>query len=296
MNFLKKGPELKLPELKVPDFLVDLFHDLRDRHLLPLVALLVIAIVAVPIAMGGSSDSEEEPTFATPSAAPPHSSLVVAKAAPGLRDYRKRLDGHSPKDPFEQQYAGGAGGEGSETTESESASGTESSESSETSGGGSEPVPAPGKLTYFSFAIDVRVVSEGPQAGASTSSGEEALSSETGATASAKGKATVRRNLPQLTMLPSREAPAAIFMGVTKDRKKALLMVSSDVTAIFGDGICVLGSQTCQMVAVEPGLPETFVYGPQQRTFKIEVLKIRLVTTDHLNRAPLGKPKKNSDG
>ena len=40
---------------------------------------------------------------------------------------------------------------------------------------------------------------------------------------------TVRRNLPELTQLPSRKTPAAVFMGVTTDGKKALMLVSSNV-------------------------------------------------------------------
>ena len=57
MNMLKKGPEIKLPDLKVPAPLVDLYYDLRERHLLPLVAVLLVAIVAVPIALSQSSQS-----------------------------------------------------------------------------------------------------------------------------------------------------------------------------------------------------------------------------------------------
>lgn len=288
MNFLKKGPELK-----APDFLTDLYYDLRDRRLLPLVGLLVVAIVAVPIILGGSSDSEEEgsvPPVASSSAAPPSSDLVVVKSTPGLRDYRKRLDERSAKDPFEQQYSDAEGEGGSSTGKSATTStGGESSQTFESlpspetspSSPEGESDPDPSKLTYFSYAIDVRVVSQGPQAGSS-------------ATASAKPKATVRRDLPPLTMLPSREAPAAVYMGVTKDHGKALLMISSDVRGIFGDATCVLGSETCQMVALEPGLPLTLLYGPQERAFKVEVLKIRLVVSDELNKAPLGKPKKKN--
>ena len=69
------------------------------------------------------------------------------------------------------------------------------------------------------------------------------------------------------------------------------MLVSSDVDAIFGDAKCVLGSETCELLAMEPGLPETFVYGGAGRTYKIELLKIHLVETNKLNRAPLGKPK-----
>ena len=69
------------------------------------------------------------------------------------------------------------------------------------------------------------------------------------------------------------------------------MLVSSNVTAIFGDAICVLGGETCEMVALEQGVPETFVYGGNERIFRIELQKIHLVETDKLNKAPLGEPK-----
>lgn len=310
---LKKGPEinlsslknLKAKDLKVPQVVSDLYWDLRDRYLLPAVVLLLVALVAVPIALGRSSDSSWEDAIseagvadeiAGASAVPPATGELVAKAAPGLRDYRRRLDELKEKDPFVQQFSN-AGAEGTTTA----AAGTEAS------GGGSAtsaepstslpegPAPNPGgesppeetspdspNLTWFSYAIDVRVVSLG-EAGSSAST-----------SAANDSNVTVRRNLPELTVLPSREAPAAIYMGVTKDSKKALMMISDKVQGIFGDATCVLGSTSCQLLAMEPGLPVTFVYGPSERTFRIELLKLRLLNTDHLNRAPLGSDKKKS--
>ena len=39
----------------------------------------------------------------------------------------------------------------------------------------------------------------------------------------------------------------------------------------------------------------TVVYGADQRTFRIELLKLRLLTTDKLNKAPLSAPKQKGD-
>jgi hypothetical protein len=296
MKMFKKGPSIKRPELKVPDFLLDLFYDLRDRHLLPLVGILIVGIVAVPIALGQSGGSEEsgeaaaEGSFATPSSAPGQTGELVAKSAPGLRDYRRRLRRLRAKDPFKQQYTGASEEPASTAaTASEGVSGTAATAiPSETPAGSTsppeaeaEPTPGPGNLTYYSYAVDVRVVAGGsPKAAGSSGNGES----------------DVRRNLPELTMLPSRETPAAIYMGSSRDGKKALMLISSNVEAIFGDGKCLLGSKTCELLAMEPGLPETFVYGGEGRTFKIEVLKIHPVATDELNRAPLGKPKQHKGG
>lgn len=296
MNPLKKGPEIKLSSLKpsslkgsslkAPDFLVDVYWDLRDRHLLPLAILLVIALIAVPFVLGSSSEPEAgvesgAGATATTSGVPAQQAgALIAEAAPGLRDYHRRLEQLEAKNPFKQQYtdnssqsgksAGKGGSTSSESTPETYSTGSPSSPTYPTSpeGGGSTNT-SPGSLTYFSFAIDVRV----------SGGGED-------------GEATVRHDLPELTMLPSRETPAAIFMGVTKDRKKALMLISSDVQAIFGDSKCVLGSQTCQMLALEIGLPETLVYGGAGRTYTIELRKIDLVESKKLNRAPLGDPKK----
>jgi hypothetical protein len=299
MNKFKKGPEIKLPELKVPDFLFDLYYDLRERHLLPLVAVLAIAIVAVPILLSQSSGpttperaSEAEAAIAAAGTASARSGVLVAKSAPGLRDLDRRLRHLHAKDPFRRPPAKAEASVSSAAGESEAApseSGSPAPEaptetpapsSTTPSEGGAEPIPTPGpgNVTYFSYAIDVRVVTASAQDGGSSNS---------------SGNSTVRHNLPELTMLPSRDTPAAIYMGSTKDGKKALMLVSSDVQAIFGDGKCVLGSDSCELLAMEPGVPETFVYGGAGRTFKIELQKIHLVTTDKLNRAPLGKPKKH---
>jgi len=296
MSMLKKGPELKMPDVKVPGFLYDVYYDLRERHLLPLVAILIVALVAVPFLLGGGSSQSEaeenESAVATPSSVLPASKLVVAKSAPGLRDYHRRLNGEQAKDPFVQQYSKGENAEGGTTG---GASGGEESaavtvESSETTSETTEPAetttppengngepPDESRLRFYSFAIDVRVTPV--------------------PTGTEKANPTVRKDLPELTMLPSRDVPALTFMGVTKDQKRALMLVSDKVTGLFGDGVCVVGSETCQLIALEPGLPETVVYGADARTYRIELLDLQLLRTDKLNKAPLGKPQKQkSDG
>ncbi len=301
MNMLKKGPELKMPTLKVPDFALDLYYDLKERHLLPLVGILLVAVVALPIVLSsGSSEPELETGAASASAGEPlpSSKLIVAKATPGLREYRKRLVG-TPKDPFEDKFAesseasegggsatGTSSGSGEEaapgSTESPSPAGEpsggftpgspETNPSSPTKGNGE---PSEGeKLRYYSFAIDVRIVPVGSGSGAGESKAK---------------KATVRHSLPELTMLPSRKEPALTFMSVTKDQKKVLMLVSDKVTGLFGDGVCAVGVEHCQLLALEKGIPETVVYGADERTFRIELLKLRLLTTDKLNKAPLSK-------
>jgi hypothetical protein len=292
------GPEIKMPQMKAPAFLSDLFYDLKERHLLPIVALLVVAIVAVPILLSGSSKGAEpdlsEEGFTSFSASK-GGGVIVAKATPGLRSYNRRLSDLQATDPFKQRFsaagpgesseaaaAGGeAGGEGSGTEVAEvtgtEATGTETgSGGGSNSGGESTSTVVRTETKFASYEIDARIVTV-----ASAPGGEST--------------AVVRRNLPELTMLPGRQTPAVVFMGVSADAKKAMMLVSSDVQSVFGDALCVIGSETCQLLAMAPGLPETFVYGGQGRTYRIEVLKIEKVLSQHPELAKLGAPKQNSN-
>lgn len=308
MNWMKKGPELKFSELKVPDFLRDLFYDLKDRHLLPLVAVLIVAMIGAPIYFKNSTEPEPEVastpggTTATASRSASGETLVVARSEPGLRDYRRRLKKYRALDPFEMRGeeesspASEAAGEGTAASVAPveaTVVGKEAGGSAETavesspyepeasSGGSTERGAAEGgeggktRTRYASDTIDVRIVTVPPR------SKEEKKAQKT-------KKAEVRRNLPELTMLPARKTPAATYIGLSNDDKKALFVVSSDVVSLFGEGTCVIGSKSCQMLALEPGLPETFVYGPQERTYRIELLKIEKTYSAKPRRATLG--------
>jgi hypothetical protein len=279
MNPLKRGPELKMPELKAPDFLVDLYWDLRERRLLPVVALLIVGIVAVPFLFG--EDSEEEPVVtASPPVAGPSSAagarLTVVEAKPGLRDYRKRLRHHTPTDPFEQRHTGpvlagaqlksqsatGSGGEAevtSPTTESGPATGAEPAEP-----GGTQPPPVDGDgpgLKFFEFVTDVQISRTETKA-----DGRQVM-----------GEPEIRRRVPALTPLPGAKTPVVTTMGVNIVKEKVLFMVSPDVTSLFGDAHCVSGTESCQLLEVKPGFPLTFVYGPNAVRYKIKVVKVDVI-------------------
>ena len=94
-----------MPELKVPPVPQDLYYDLRDRRLLPLVALILVAIVAVPVpARRGVGRSRADPETASPdrrraSARAPRADRGAGRT-PGLRDYRKRLARPRPHRPL----------------------------------------------------------------------------------------------------------------------------------------------------------------------------------------------------
>lgn len=285
-----KGPELKLSGLKVPQVLQDLYWDLRDRRLLPLIALVLVAIVAAPFLLGGSAKKPE------PAAVPPpvaggssarEASLTVLPAEPGLREPSKRLAHRSAKNPFRQHFTGPVFNEGSAPIE-ESSGGSESSgevvEGSSGSGGSEsspspEPLPAPapvesgggpvptGEIRLFTFAIKVRIAhTEFAKDGTRKMSEFE-----------------TREEVLPTTPLPGKKSPALTYLGVDpKNGKEAMMLVSPEVTGLFGDNECISGTSTCQLLALKPKTLEAVEYGPNGVRYKIEVLDIKPVQTGHV--------------
>ena len=275
-----------MPDLKVPDFLKDLYWDLRDRHLLPLVALGLVAIVAVPFLLGSGSE-EPPPALGGAVASAPEdrgasaSSLTVVESKPGLRDYRKRLKARSATDPFEQRYTspqlqgtklgGGEKGETSSSTvtsttkttktvkDADGTTTTVTTDTTEESSGGAGTDP---ELTLYSFAIDVKIVRTETKADGSKDTSEP----------------TVRHRVIAPAPLPGEKAQVVTYMGISPKTRQPLLLISDDVTAVFGEGHCLSGSSTCQLLEVETGLPITFVYGENSVRYKINVLKVEPVT------------------
>jgi hypothetical protein len=286
---LKAGPELKMPDLKVPTFLVDLYWDLRDRHLLPLVALAILAILAVPFVLSGGSESEQAPAVSSLGPAPSPESrsarLTVVQAKPGLRAPGKRLRNDHPTDPFVQRYTspdlkgaklgGGEEGEGSSTSSSTSTSTsttvTKTSSSgttevtTETSGSPGSVPGVPPNLTLYAPAIDVKTVRTETKPDGTKQTSDP----------------VVRHRVLPPAALPSEKEQAVTYMGISSKTEAAMLLISDAVTAVFGEAKCLSGESVCQLIEVEPGMPMTFVYGPDSVRYKITVLKLEPVVAGH---------------
>ena len=292
------GPELKMPklkrgEMKVPPFLSDLYLDLRDRRLLPLIALILVAIVATPVLLGGSEEPEpvSPPAAITGGSIPASQSLTVVKAAPGLRNYKKRLGHRSPTNPFKQRFAGPQlnGSQLNEpTTTTTTTTTTGSTGTTAGSPTGSLPsapstspstsptgAPTPGgssteRVTFFTWGIDVEI----------TKLPSEKVDPE------ADPEITTRpRVLPQ-TPLPGAKTPVVTFLGLSREaaekkQAKALFLVSDEVSRVSDNAECVSAHEGCQLIEAKEGSSINFVYGPGETRYTIKVLKLEVVVTGH---------------
>lgn len=278
MNPLKKGPEIKLPtklpKLKVPGFLADLYVDLRDRRLLPLVAVLAIAIVVVPIALSESNPEEEA---LAPAPVVGHASksasasrdVIVARSLPGLRSYHKRLGHRTPADPFRPKYQAAKSGANNTSNGEEGAPpGSGEGEGGTTEGGTTPTVTH--HLFFYTWEIDVKVVPVSTNGHPS------------------EAEPSIRHGLPELTPLPGRQTPALTFMQPSANEQGALMLVNSNVVGLFGEAVCVSGGETCQLLELKKGLPETVVYGAKERVYRIELLDVKVVRTNAPKATPGG--------
>lgn len=269
MNWPKKGPELKKPKLKPPAFLADLYYDMRDRRLLLPIALVLVAIAAVPFLIG--SDSEPLPPLPAQSAAELEaatgrtSSLTVVESTPGLRDYKKRLGDRTATNPFKQRHTGlpdsvkletSSSGGGSETVTIEDGSATVEVETGGSGGGdaGSAGGDA-GSAPRLELVINaqIRRVETKPD-------GREV-----------RGELEIRKNVPVLAKLPGTKTPVVTLMGFNVRTERLAFLVSHGVESIKGEFACITRAEVCELLEVGIGTLLEFTYEPSGARYELKV-------------------------
>jgi hypothetical protein len=252
---------------KVQKFFGDVVYDLRSRGLLPVVILLLVAMVAVPMVISrGSRDSSStaslQATAGTVAPAPEGERAVVSYI-PGIRDYKKRLNDLSPKDPFRQQFAHSAAAasqlNSTVSTATPTGSATSTSESSTTasSGGGSSSTGKEKKKRAKPVSVTYQV---------------DVLAGDVNAAL------TPFKNVASMTPLPSQSAPAVIYFGLTSDRKQAMFLVSNRVDSLNGPGTCVPAPDDCALLTLAPGQSEDLHYTQDGKTYRLVVARINRFT------------------
>jgi len=71
------------------------------------------------------------------------------------------------------------------------------------------------------------------------------------------------------------------YLGLSPKTQNPLFLISTEVTGVFGEGKCVSGTDTCQLIEVQKGFPETFVYGEKEDRYKITVTGVHFIVTGH---------------
>lgn len=235
-------------------FLRNVLHDLVEKRLWPVAVALLVALVAVPIVLGGGGADDgdgAEVALTPPTPAPAAPTAVAADKVVKLAEDTSTDEVERKGkliDPFVQHHQPKAqkddASAGTSTTQTvqdavSTATNVVSGLGSIGSSGGSSPSvstpsvdttpapkPAPKKDTDDKDLYRV-----------SLKFGED-------------GAMKTYKDIPRLTPLPSANNPFFVFLGVTDDKKSAVFLVSSDAD-VTGDGTCKPSPEECAQVVLQ---------------------------------------------
>ena len=258
-------------------FLLDLWHDLKEKRLWPVAAVLLAALVAVPVLL------------AKPSSAPPAAAPTATAAAP-KPDVLKQLarvklgddepgDGSTlgvfdPGDPFTppkgaiKKADDGSSTDAGPSTANSSGSpdGTDTGGGNGNAGGngnGQTPGGTPGGT---------------PNTGGGTTTTTTSYKYVVDLTFTANGNTRRIKGMEKLEMLPNQNAPLLIFLGVTPQGSDAVFLVDSTLEAA-GEGRCKPSQAECAYALIGAG--SRYMFTDQNgNTFTVRIDEIRKVKLD----------------
>ena len=262
----------------------DVWTDLVEKRLWPLAAVLVIALVAVPVvlAQGGGDQGAPPPAPATapagapaattPAAGSPGGAQVVSLADPATTAQAKPKGRYH--DPFAgavkaqeaqnaaPQNAAAASGHPGSTPGASSASSTSSSASGASSASSTSSAGSSGSAPSTSTAakpattptrVKPRPVTHPAVAPRPTVPAGMRVDVTWGRAGSAKAM----RDLVRLGRLDGSTGPVAMLFGVRADHKTAVFLLPNQVSAV-GDGTCLPKPSDCQLLLLGAGESEFF--------------------------------------
>jgi hypothetical protein len=265
-----------MKNVRTPRLLTDLYRDLRDRRLLVPALALVVALIAVPMALSSSETPPPTAPATAPAASPPGKETAAEPAVLtrqlGVTAYRRRLERFNGKNPFQQQFT-----LPEVTSKVQQSSLTEPSGVT-TSGGGSTSTSPMAQTTSTSSTSPEITRPTSPSSEPSDDAQKpttEVIQHRIDVKVGLRGDLVKKTGVKQLRMLPSSATPVVIFLGTNESGGRAFFLVSSDVTAVTGDGACLTITPTCQFLTLKPDEAASFDYAPDTLTYKLRLLAIK---------------------
>jgi hypothetical protein len=274
-----------MKSVRTPQLLTDLYRDLRDRRLLVPALALAAALIAVPMALSSSATSPPTAPTPAPAASEPGKETAAEPAVLtrqlGVTAYRRRLERVSSKNPFQQQFTL------PEVTSKVQQSSLNEPSAVTTSGGGSSSTSSTAQTTSTSSTSPEPTTPTSPSSEPSDDAQKpttEVILRRIDVKVGPEGDLVKKTGVKQLKMLPSSTTPVVIFLGTNESGGRAFFLVSSDVTAVSGDGACLATTPTCQLLSLKAGEAATFDYAPDTLTYKLKLLAIRDVVVKKTRR------------
>jgi hypothetical protein len=211
-------------------FLLDIWHDLREKRLWPVAAGLLVAIVAIPVVM--AKPAKTPPVESAPPAA------QTAALPTVVRDQAivdgSHLDAFDIKDPFNAESdrtSGAVPGQGGSDVSVPGGDGSVPGGDTGTGGdiaggsGGGAPSGGDGSsgggTKYYTYTVDVKF-------------GERKLKTF--------------ESMEALDLLPDDQNPVVSFMGMTDNAKTAVFFVVDPSFEADGEGTCAPSPDDCRFI------------------------------------------------
>jgi hypothetical protein len=262
-------------------FLLDLWHDLREKRLWPVAAVLAVGLVAVPVVLSKSAAAPPAPAAEQQVRTAPDPEDLKALASVKLDESAEgrgsSLNTFDPSNPFSppksvtdkakkgseasstvtsdqggDTVSGGSGGDsGSAGGDTGSAGGDTPS-----TGGGDTPSTgggdAPTTTTQYSYVVDL--------------------------TFTANGRTRRIKSMERLEMLPSQDSPLLLYLGVTANAGNAVFLVDSTLQAA-GEGRCKPKASECAFLYLGAGSEHEFT-NDEGDSYTLRIDEIRKVQVD----------------
>lgn len=235
-------------------FFKNVLSDLIEKRLWPVAIALVAALVAVPIVLGGKSDSSGTPVAGvatpTPAAGAGTSQAEVVsleEQAAGKVQRKGAL-----KNPFTQHHQPKPK---PDVVSTAVPSNTASSGAGAASGGSSSGSGSSGASTGGTSDTPAASTPSSGTKTTGTGSGTDEQKSTTYRVTFAFGEEGAMRtynNVARLTPLPSSDNPFFVYLGLAEDGKSAIFLIDGTAEA-SGDGKCTPSHDDCQQVALKVG-------------------------------------------
>jgi hypothetical protein len=225
----------------------DAIRDLREKRLWPVAAALLVALIGIPAFLSTTAASTPAPSI-PPSQAPTNGVAVPVVSVDNAPTHSK-LTGRA-RDPFAQQTSAASSKPGTASTTITSGSGTGSSTT--TSTGTTPPTTTtPSTTTTTTTTSNPTPAPKLPTGLSDRESYDVALS-----ITNPSGGVDAIPALERLSVLPARNDPLLVELGVLKGGKRVLFAVQPG-TVVRGSGQCLPGPIDCEIVSMAPNHTET---------------------------------------
>jgi hypothetical protein len=261
-------------------FVLDLWHDLKQKRLWPVAVAMLAAIAVVPVMLSKpvADPGEPAPAPAADTGQAAQIPLVDLESVPASSS----LETFSAQNPFipdkdkPQPDAGSSASSGGGSTGGSTAS----------AGGGSGDAGSAGSTGGSSGDTGS---GSGSGSGSTTGGGKEFFTFEVDLKFGPAGEEKKRKSVKALDVLPDEENPVLVFMGVKDDGKTALFMVLDPGLQASGEGNCEPSKDDCSFfeLSTKDSKDEMLLDSSRGQDYGIQLTRVTRVEIDE----PAAEPK-----